>query len=299
MKIWNSGAGARSCTLRMSIVGLVLLAVVQPVAAQPAPAAPPAPPTPPEVSIMHFTGSGSFLGVGVAEIDSARARELNLAEERGVEITKVQANSPADKAGLKVGDVVLEYNGQRVEGTEQFVRLVRETPPGRRARLLVSRSGSQVTLSAVIGSRKDRARAAMAIAAPLGGGPRIWIPDMPRVFAGWRSQMLGIEVEGIDGQLADFFGVKQGVLVRSVASDSAGEKGGLKAGDVIVRVENKAVSSPREVTDALREYRDRKSVAMTVVRDRKEITLTVPVDEASSGSESRRERSVTHRTDRE
>jgi serine protease Do len=299
MKIWNSGAGARSCALRMSIAGLVLLAVVQPVAAQPAPAAPPAPPAPPEISIMRFTGSGSFLGVGVAEIDSARARELNLAEERGVEITKVEANSPADKAGLKVGDVVLEYNGQRVEGTEQFVRLVRETPPGRTARLLVSRGGSQVAISAVIGSRKDRAKAAMAIAAPLGGGPRIWIPDMPRVFAGWRSQMLGIEVEGIDGQLADFFGVKQGVLVRSVASDSAGEKGGLKAGDVIVRVENEAVSSPREVTDALREYRDRKSVAMTVVRDRKQITLTVPLDEASSGSEPRRGRSLTHRNDRE
>ena len=62
---------------------------------------------------------------------SERAKELHLKEERGVEVRCVDADSPAAKAGLKEGDVVLEYNGQRVEGGEQFMRLVRETPPGR------------------------------------------------------------------------------------------------------------------------------------------------------------------------
>jgi len=76
----------------------------------------------------------SFLGVGVTEVNTGRAKALNLKEERGVEISRVQDNSPAEKAGLKVGDVVLEYNGQRVEGIEQFVRLVRETPAGERRR---------------------------------------------------------------------------------------------------------------------------------------------------------------------
>src|SRR5687768_6464668 len=85
-----------------------------------------------EPFVFHaFPGSRTYLGVNVAEVDTDRARELKLKEERGVEIKKVEPGSPAEKAGLKEADVVLEYNGQRVEGTESFMRMVRETPSGR------------------------------------------------------------------------------------------------------------------------------------------------------------------------
>ena len=99
--------------------------------------------------------SRSYLGVGVADLDAARAKELNLKEERGVEIKKVDKDSPAEKAGLKEGDVVLEYNGQRVEGIDSFIRMVRETPVGRTARLTVSREGNPQTLTATIDRRKS------------------------------------------------------------------------------------------------------------------------------------------------
>ena len=82
-------------------------------------------------SIHIYSSGGSYLGIGVAEVDAERAKALNLKEVRGVEVKSVDDNSPAAKAGLKEGDVVLEYNGQRIEGTEQFVRLVRETPVDR------------------------------------------------------------------------------------------------------------------------------------------------------------------------
>src|SRR4051812_43336424 len=73
-----------------------------------------------------LTGTGSsYLGVGTAEITSDRAKELKLREEHGVEVTAIEESGPAAQAGLRKGDVVLEYNGQRVEGTEQFIRLVR------------------------------------------------------------------------------------------------------------------------------------------------------------------------------
>lgn len=118
---------------------------------------PPAPPPPP---LFAFAAggliSGSFLGVGVAEISSERARTLNLREEYGVEITHVDQDSPADKAGLKSGDVVQQYNGQRVEGIEQFQRLVRETPAGRTVKLEVVRNGAGQTLTATIASRKAK-----------------------------------------------------------------------------------------------------------------------------------------------
>src|SRR5712692_9193923 len=100
---------------------------------------------------------GSYLGVNLAEIDADRARELKLKETYGVEITRVAEGSPAEKAGLKSGDVVLEYNGQRVEGMEQFGRLVRETPAGREVKLVISRNGDTQTVAATVAARKVRA----------------------------------------------------------------------------------------------------------------------------------------------
>src|ERR1700674_706232 len=87
---------------------------------------------PPSVSrVAAPSASGSFLGVGIQEIDGNRAKELKLPEEAGVEVTRIAPDSPAEKAGIKTGDVVTQYNGQRVEGMDQFSRMVRETPAGR------------------------------------------------------------------------------------------------------------------------------------------------------------------------
>jgi serine protease Do len=103
----------------------------------------------------------------------------------------------------------------------------------------------------------------------------LWMPDMPRAYTGLRSSRLGVEAEGLQGQLAEYFGVKEGVLVRSVAKGSAAEKGGLKAGDVITKVDQKPLESPRDLSEMLRDSRDKKSVAVTVMREKREMTLTV------------------------
>ena len=117
---------------------------------------PPQPPTPPapERVVITRPGTGSFLGIGVQEIDNDRAKALNLREERGVEVTRVEDDSPAAKGGIKMNDVVLEYNGERVEGVEQFMRMVRETPPGREVKLSIARNGSPQQLTMKTGSRK-------------------------------------------------------------------------------------------------------------------------------------------------
>ena len=231
---------------------------------------------------VHGTGS-SFLGVGVADIDAERARALKLKEEYGVEVKSVEADSPASKGGIQVGDVVLEYNGQRVEGLEQFIRLVRETPPGRQSKLLISRLGATQTLTATLGSREAsmfRAMDGFEIAFPQ--IPEIRFPDTPRAFTMWRNPTLGIESESLGSQLAEYFGVKDGVLVRSVAKDSAGGKAGLKAGDVIVKIDDKKVASPREAASALRSPQSKKNIPISIVRDRKEMTLHVTLDDEGS-----------------
>jgi serine protease Do len=233
----------------------------------------------------------SYLGIGVVEIVSDRAKELHLKEERGVEVRVVDADSPAAKAGLKEADVVLEYNGERVEGGEQFMRLVRETPPGRAVTMLVWRNGANQTLTATIGQRQpgvmalqlngDEVNMAIPPLPEVAAMPAIRIPDIPRAFMTWRSPVLGIESESLNPQLAEYFGVKEGVLVRAVSSNSTAEKAGFKAGDVIVKVDGEKVTTPREISSILQSARAKKALPVTVMRRQKEIVLNVTLEENS------------------
>jgi serine protease Do len=239
----------------------------------------------------------SYLGIGVVEIDADRAKTLRLKDEHGVEVRCVDADSPAAKAGLKEGDVVLEYNGQRVEGGEQFMRLVRETPPGRGVTLMVYRNGANQNLTATVGQRRPGAMEyefngdAFAFTVPpvqpmppmaaMPPMPPVRIPDIPRALMSWRSATLGIESESLNPQLAEFFGVKEGVLVRSVTRSSAAEKAGFKAGDVIIKVDGQAVTTPKEISSILQSSRAKKNLPVTILRRQKEMTLSVVLEESS------------------
>jgi serine protease Do len=240
-----------------------------------------APAAPGGTSVYELHVGGSYLGVNLAEVDSNRARELKLRETTGVEITRVEEGSPAEKAGLKPNDVVLEYNGQHVEGMEQFGRLVRETPGGREVKLMISRNGDTQTVVATLAARKVRAFGGN-IKELLPEMPEIRMPDMPQMFSVWRSPVLGVEAEALGSQLAAFFGVKEGVLVRSVLKDSAAEKAGIKAGDVITKVDGAAVTTPNELSSAVHSASSRKTFAVELMRDHRAVSVNVAVDDGRS-----------------
>jgi serine protease Do len=231
--------------------------------------------------------SGGYLGIGGLDISPERAKALNLKDERGVEVSNLAEGGPAAKAGIKQGDVVLEFNGQAVEGTAQFQRMVRETPVGRQVKITVWRSGAAQTLAATVGENKQTAI--------MGPGDGAWnfnmpeIPPMPnieipRFQMSLQNPMLGIVGEplGREDQLAEFFGVQEGVLVRSVKKGSAAEKAGIKAGDVIVKVDDSKVTTSAEITHALRSLKSKKTFGVTVVRNRKEMPLTVTMESTGS-----------------
>src|SRR5437016_10821800 len=102
---------------------------------------------------FFFPGAGSYLGIDIRDITPERMNALKLKEERGVEVVALDQDAPAGKAGLKEHDVILEYNGARVEGQEQLRRLIRETPPGRTAALGISRDGNPTTVNVQLGDR--------------------------------------------------------------------------------------------------------------------------------------------------
>jgi len=239
-------------------------------------AVPPSPPVPPPISsrVITIAPPGSYLGIGIQEITAERAKALKLRDEAGVEITRVAPDSPAAKAGLKEGDVVLQYNGTKVEGLEQLSRLVRETPVGREAKLDIFRNGAPMTLMARVGEHPSLPG--------MSDGFGFHMPDVPRTIQGLRSPMLGVEAESIEGQLAQFFGVSEGVLVRTVMKGSPAEKAGVKAGDVIVRVDEAKVTTPPEISAHLRAARG-KPVPVAIMRDHKEISLTVDAEPRPGG----------------
>jgi serine protease Do len=245
-------------------------------------------------STQVITPSNSpYLGIGVRDIDPDSAKKFNLKDVRGAEITSVTEDSPAAKAGLKEGDVVLEFNGQPVEGQEQLSRMVRETPAGRPVKLGVWRNGGMQTLTATVEVRKG------PMARVFTNDGNGWVTTMPEMqgmdqlrnfrmpdfdmpgFSMWsQSPMLGIMGEslGQQEQLAEFFGVKEGVLVKSVNRNSPAEKAGIKAGDVIVKVDETSVASSRDIGSALRAAKSKKAVTVVVMRNKKEMPVTVTLD---------------------
>jgi serine protease Do len=281
---------------RWQIGAVLMAAAVSVTFAQPAPPAPPAQPAAPAQlapARAHAANiavrSASYLGVSVMDVDAARAKTLKLKEERGAEITRTDTSGPAAKAGVKVGDVVLEYNGQPVQDSAQLQRLVRETVPGHDAKLSVWRNGAAQAITATIESRHMAMIAGepwFAVQVP----PMPEIPPMPAMPAMpsfdfeiphiqtiMQNSILGISGEplGDEQQFAEFFGVKDGVLVKEVDSNSAAERAGIKAGDVIVKVGDTRVGSLRELTTALRAARSKGSYTITVVRNKKELPVTV------------------------
>jgi serine protease Do len=226
---------------------------------------------------------GTYIGVGMQEIDGERAKALKLHEAGGVEITVVEQDSPAEKAGLKTGDVLLRYNGQRVEGMEHFARMVRETPAGREVKIDISRDGATQTVAVRVAQRKVQ-KLEWSDSAPLAGSWPfdIHLPDLPRTFMTLRSSALGVEAESIDGQLAQYFGVKEGVLVRSVLKGSAAEKAGIKAGDVIMKIDDAHVATPADISGQLRSLHG-KSAVVLLMRDHKEVTVTAGIGDDDPG----------------
>jgi serine protease Do len=228
----------------------------------------------------------SYLGVDIRNVTSDRATTLKLKDDHGVEITMVDGDAPAAKAGLKEHDVIVEFNGTAVESEEQLRRLIREVPPGRTVAISVMRDGNPINVSvqladhdAMVGKNYPRAIV-----------PAIRIPDFPRNAMDvpfdipTYSSALGVQTESLSRQLGEYFGVKdgEGVLIRSVEKGSAGEKAGLKAGDIIVRADNEKLSDRSDLNHILRTHRSGGKMTLQVMRDKKEQTITVTLPDRGS-----------------
>ncbi len=246
-------------------------------------------PAHPWVFASEDGGTTSYLGVDIADVTTERLNALKLKEEKGVEVTMVDQDAPAGKAGIKEHDVILTMNGTPIESGAQLRRMIHETPPGRVVALGVSREGQPLTLKVQLADKHKEfsfvsPNPDVHVKMPDFRIPDIDIPSMNMVVV-TSSARSGLMVENITPQLGEFFGVKNGngVLVRSVEKGSRAEKAGFRAGDVIVKVNAQAVHDTSDFSHAVRS-RNGDSVNVGLIRDKKEqnLNLSLPARKESS-----------------
>ncbi len=235
----------------------------------------PAPPIPAEPFGQAFSllmDGGGFLGVYAEDISRENMGRYNLNQVRGVGVTQIIKDSPAEKAGLRKDDVILRIDGENVTSVRKLNRLVSEIAPDQTIRVAISRGGSEQELTATIGKREN-----MSNVQSLGTeNPQIWKwegplanKDKDMVFSLGNSRRIGVSTMELTKQLAEYFGIAdgKGVLVTSVSADSPAAEAGIKAGDVITAIDGEKVEATGDISRAINNNKDG-DVILTIIRNR-------------------------------
>ena len=264
-----------------------------------------------------FAFGGPRVGMVVRDVETADVAKEKLAGTAGAVVTEVAKDSAAAKAGIKTGDVVTSFDGERVRSARQLSRLVEETPAGRPVKVALQRAGAPVTLEVTPEAPK---MTQMMPGMPGAGGevfrfqkrrpgadegPEFEAPgpfkfEMPagrfdfdgEPFMAAGRGRLGVRVQDLSDELAGYFGVKAGVLVAGVEADTPAAKAGVKAGDVITAVNGAVITDPGELRKEVAKVEDGKTADLAVTRDKKPLTLKVEVTARDRTIERKQRRSL-------
>ena len=269
MRSFIGGPGARA--VLAGVFGAAVTAAVM-MAVQPARAQEPR-------VVVRSLGSAS-IGVGIRDVTSDDAAKAKQGQPSGVYIESVREGSPAAKAGIQTGDIVIDFDGERVRSASHFTRLVQESVPDREVTAVVIRGTSKQNLKIspdsggafnIFSNNGRRQLENLRINPPRGNFDINLDNGTLRVLPA-TGATLGVTVSPLSEQLASYFGVKQGVLVSAVTSNSPAAGAGVRAGDIITAINGQSISSSADITRALRE-RTGESAEISVTRDKKALSL--------------------------
>lgn len=252
------------------------------------------------------TDDGGYLGVETINVNKENSSKYGLSSVRGVAVKSVVDDSPAAKAGIIAGDVIVSVGGEEVTSVRKLSRLVSEIAPDHEVKIGVLRSGSEMNLTATIGKRPGPAfqngnfRMAAPMAMP-GEMPDLKVlkgletlnvpgnmeervfsfPDGKREVLRWNMRSdreIGVGIMPLTKQLADSYSVTGGLLVTNVDENSPAAKAGIKAGDILTEVNGKPI---KEGADLIRELNDTKGdLRITFERKGARKTVTVTPEKA-------------------
>ena len=236
-----------------------------------------------EAQRIQLDGFGGSIGVNVRDVSAEEGQRAKLSPAQGAYVTGVQNGSPAEKAGIMTGDIIVEFDGERVRSSRQLSRLVRESADDRAVRVAIVRDGNRRTLD--LTPSNNSAWFTM----PDVGRLERQVQDMARNFefrydgpggrgfgigVGGARGRLGVQLMPMTDQLATTFGVKGGAMVTTVDADSPAGRAGVRAGDIITAINSRTVNDASDVLEEVRRAEDGGSLAIVVTRDRKELKLT-------------------------
>jgi serine protease Do len=207
-----------------------------------------------------------WLGVTIQRLTPDLAKAMHVPETDGMPattgalVTDVAENSPAAKAGLKSGDIIVEYNGRKVARSDDLPRVVAETPIGREVPITVLRDGKRIPVQARVARMKDDTEEATQTAG-----------------AESNKGALGLSVQSVTPDVARSLGLEQpeGVVVRGVRNDSPAANAGIRPGDVIVAVDRQTVKNVDEMKRALEKHQAGTPTLLLVHRDGGKLYVSV------------------------
>ncbi len=225
-----------------------------------------------------YTSKTPWIGVYTQEIDKDLSEKFDLNQDEGIVIVKVVDDSPADEAGLKRKDVIIEFDGKKVDGSEPLADFVADTKVGDDVDVVVLRKGQKKDLTVEIGEKpesnwRDYSRQAFTSQ---------FLKNNLALAIGHRGYM-GVAIQDLNDQLGDYFGVKNGdgVLITEVGEDTPAEKAGLKAGDVIVGADDEEIDDSEDIYDVMSDKEEGDTVTITYLRKGDKHKVPVEVTEES------------------
>ena len=271
--IGGTGVRAALAAVVAAAVTAAVMMAVQPAGAQ-------------EPRVVVRSLSAASIGVSIRDVSGDDAAKAKQGQPAGVYIESVRDGSPAARAGIQTGDIVVDFDGERVRSASHFTRLVQESVPNREVTAVVIRGTSKQTLKIIpeaggvniLSNNARRQLQDLQRNLPRGNFNLDFDNNALRRVQPANGAALGVTLSPLSEQLAGYFGVKQGVLVNSVTTNSPAAAAGVRAGDVITSVNGQSVSSSADVTRALRQGSG-ESVEISVTRDKKSLSLkaTLPV----------------------
>lgn len=285
-----------------SLLSAIILAAGVAFGQQPTPPPPSPPDEPMDQTFSIFVDGGGFLGIYAENISRENMARYHMNQVRGVGVTQIVKDSPAEKAGLRKDDVILRIDGENVSSVRKLNRLVSEMAPDQSVKVTFSRGGAEQEVTATIGKRTNQ-----SFAGEFFPGGKVWkfeSPDLKnfkwegRPFGKGEllnpgdlsmllnnSRRIGVSTMSLTKQLADYFGIAdgKGVLVTSVTDDGPAAKAGLRAGDVITAVDGEAVDSPGDISRVINGKKEG-DVTLTIVRNKSQQTIRVTPREGGSFS---------------
>ncbi len=238
-----------------------------------------------------------WLGISIQELDSKIRAKLDIASDiQGILITEIYDDSPAEEAGLQKHDIIVSIDGEEGKDLSDFVRLIKANDPGADVEIQIYRDGKMKTVGATLGKRENtfiwrglegleglRGLEALEGLEGLKALEHIVIPQIDIGMSSWgRRGRLGVYIEDVSGDLAEYFEIPggEGVLVEGIVEDSPAEAAGIKAGDIIYKVEGKAICCTEELVEAIAKMETDEETPIVLIRKGSEVVVQTVVAES-------------------